>query len=170
MALIKKKIFVTVGTTKFDELIETVLNTEVLKALSSKGYNEITLQIGKTVHVPDCTPRCGFVTIEYFNLRANVIEYVEAADLIISHAGAGSILDALGNKKNLIVVANQSLMDNHQLELAKQLYKDEHLYYCICENLLNTIQTMNFSVLKPFVDDRSKRIAELINQIMGFPD
>ncbi|CAK9830052.1 UDP-N-acetylglucosamine transferase subunit ALG13 homolog [Anthophora retusa] len=170
MALIKKKIFVTVGTTKFDELIETVLNTEVLKALSSKGYNEIILQIGKTIHVPDCTPRCGFIAIKYFNLSANIIEYVKAADLIISHAGAGSILDALGNKKNLIVVANQSLMDNHQLELAEQLYKDKHLYYCSCESLLNTIQTINFSELKPFVDERSKQIAKLINQIMGFPE
>lgn len=31
MTLIKKKIFVTVGTTKFDELIKTVLSSEVLE-------------------------------------------------------------------------------------------------------------------------------------------
>ena len=101
-------------------------------------------------------------------MTANILPYVQNADLIISHAGAGSILDALECKKNLIVVANQSLMDNHQLELAEQLYKDKYLYYCTCETLLNTIQTMNFSKLRPFVNERSKQIAKLIDQIMGF--
>ncbi|OAD52817.1 UDP-N-acetylglucosamine transferase subunit ALG13 like protein [Eufriesea mexicana] len=168
MSLIKKKVFVTVGTTKFDELIDTVLSSEVLKELSSKGYNDITLQIGRTLFIPDCTPRCGFINIEYFNLSRNIIEYIETTDLIISHAGAGSILDALENKKNLIVVTNENLMDNHQLELAEQLYNDKHLYYCTCRTLLNTIQIMNFAELKPLVYERSKHIAKLIDQIMGF--
>lgn len=140
----------------------------MFQALSSRGYNEIILQIGRTLFVPDCTPRCGFVNIEYFNLSANISDYVENADLIISHAGAGSILDALENRKNLIVVANENLMDNHQLELAEQLYKDKHLYYCTCETLFNTIQTMHFTKLRPFVNDKSRRIAEFIDKIMGF--
>ncbi|XP_003703929.1 alg13 UDP-N-acetylglucosaminyltransferase subunit [Megachile rotundata] len=168
MRTAKKTVFVTVGTTKFDDLIKTVLTSEILQALSLKGYNEMILQIGKTVFVPDCTLHYGFVNIEYFNLCFNIQEYVENADLIISHAGAGSILDALEKRKNLIVVTNQSLMDNHQLELAEQLYKDEHLYYCTCETLLDTIQTMDFTKLKPFISGKSKRIAEFIDQIMGF--
>lgn len=36
MTLIKKKIFVTVGTTKFDELIKTVLSSEVLEVKKYK--------------------------------------------------------------------------------------------------------------------------------------
>lgn len=168
MTLIKKKIFVTVGTTKFDELIKAVLSSEVLEALSLKGYMELVLQIGKTELIPECNPRCGFIAIEYFNLSADIIKYVKDADLIISHAGAGSILDALENNKNLIVVANQTLMDNHQLELAEELYKHKHLYYCTCETLLNTIQSMNFVELKPFVNNKSKNIARFIDKIMGF--
>ncbi|XP_076766023.1 alg13 UDP-N-acetylglucosaminyltransferase subunit [Xylocopa sonorina] len=164
----KSIVFVTVGTTKFDELIRTLLTSEILEALSSKGYNELVLQVGKTLYVPDCTPRCGFTRIEYFNLTGNIIDYVQAADLIISHAGAGSILDALDNKKNLIVVANESLMDNHQLELGEQLHRDKYLYYCTCQTLLNTIQTMNFTELRPFINERSKNIAKFIDQVMGF--
>lgn len=91
----KKTIFVTVGTTKFDELIATVLSREILEALSSKGYYKIILQIGKTLFVPNCSSRYGFVNIEYFNMTANILPYVQNADLVISHAGAGSILDAL---------------------------------------------------------------------------
>ncbi|XP_053979132.1 UDP-N-acetylglucosamine transferase subunit ALG13 homolog [Hylaeus anthracinus] len=168
MALSGKNVFVTVGTTKFDELIKTVLTTEILEALSLKAYNKLILQIGKTSLVPNCVPRCGFVAIEYFTLSSNILEYVKAADLVISHAGAGSILDALENKKNLIVVVNQSLMDNHQLELAEQLYMDKYLYYCTCETLLNIVKTMNFTELRPFINNKSIHIAEQINQIMGF--
>ncbi|XP_076239191.1 alg13 UDP-N-acetylglucosaminyltransferase subunit isoform X2 [Calliopsis andreniformis] len=141
---------------------------KLLEALSSKGYNELILQIGKASLIPDCTPRYGITAIEYFNLKENILEYVQNADLIISHAGAGSILDALENGKNLIVVTNQSLMDNHQLELAEQLYTDKYLYYCTCETLLNTIETMNFAQLKPFSVRKSKHIAQFIDEIMGF--
>lgn len=59
-------------------------------------------------------------------------------------------------------------MDNHQLELAEELHKNKHLYYCTCETLLDTIQTMNFAELKPFVNYKSKHIAKLIDKIMGF--
>ncbi|XP_076296894.1 alg13 UDP-N-acetylglucosaminyltransferase subunit [Lasioglossum baleicum] len=168
MTLSRKKVFVTVGTTTFDELIEIVLSADILEALSLKGYNELILQIGKSTLEPDCTPRNGFVRIEYFNLNPSILEYVKDADLIISHAGAGSILDALENGKNLIVVANNSLMHDHQLELAEQLYLDKHLYYGSCDTFLNVIRTMDFSRLRPYVNNKSEHIAEYINEIMGF--
>lgn len=93
---------------------------------------------------------------------------MQSADLVISHAGAGSVLEALENRKHLIVVINDLLMDNHQVELARQLYKDEHLYYCSCQELLHTIQTMDLTKLKPFVNDKSANIASFVDNIMGF--
>ncbi|KAG2792246.1 hypothetical protein JG687_00013465 [Phytophthora cactorum] len=44
---------------------------------------------------------------------------VAVADLIISHAGAGSIVDGLALKKKLVVVVNTALMDNHQAKQAE---------------------------------------------------
>ena len=44
-------------------------------------------------------------------------------------AGAGSIMEALDAGKHVIVVINDSLMDNHQTELAEQLAKDRHLVH-----------------------------------------
>ncbi|XP_001603451.1 UDP-N-acetylglucosamine transferase subunit ALG13 homolog [Nasonia vitripennis] len=163
-----KRIFVTVGTTKFDELIKTVTNNDVLKELNDKGYNELVLQIGKTDIEPDCTPRCGFSRIEAFKLSPSLHEAMESADLIISHAGAGSCLEALELAKPLIVVTNDLLMNNHQLELAEQLYKNGHLYYSNCKNLAGLIKSMDLSKLKPFQGDNSKEIANVIDEIMGF--
>lgn len=117
---------------------------------------------------PDCTARYGFHKIETFDLSPSIGEYMQLADLVISHAGAGSVLEALEKHKHLIVVTNDLLMDNHQIELAEQLYKDEHLYYCTCRNLLHVIQTMDLAKLKPFTDDKSADIANFIDNVMGF--
>lgn len=164
----KKKIFVTVGTTEFDELIETVLSPKILQALSSKGYTEMILQIGRSSLVPNCKLRNGFTNIEYFQLNPTISKYVKNADLVISHAGAGSILDALEARKDLIVVMNECLMHNHQSELAEQLHNEGHLYCCTCNNLLDVIETMDFTELKPFVNTKSRKIANFIDNIMGF--
>ncbi|KYM75328.1 UDP-N-acetylglucosamine transferase subunit ALG13 like protein [Atta colombica] len=164
----KKTVFVTVGTTKFDDLITTVLNRAVLEALSARNYRHLILQIGNSKLEPDCTARYGFHKIEIFRLSPSIGKYLQLADLVISHAGAGSVLEALERRKHLIVVTNDLLMDNHQIELAEQLYKDEHLYYCTCKNLLHVIQTMDFAKLKPFINDNSADIANFIDKVMGF--
>lgn len=163
-----KMVFVTVGTTKFDNLITTVLSRAVLEALSARNYRHLILQIGNSSLEPDCTARYGFHKIETFKLSPSIGKYMQSADLVISHAGAGSVLEALEKRKHLIVVINDLLMDNHQVELAEQLYKNEYLYYCTCQNLLHIVQTMDLTKLKLFVNDKSADIANFINKIMGF--
>ncbi|XP_029679644.1 UDP-N-acetylglucosamine transferase subunit ALG13 homolog [Formica exsecta] len=167
-AMSDKTVFVTVGTTKFDNLIITVLNRAVLEALSARNYRHLILQIGNSSLELDCTARYGFDKIETFKLSPSIGKYMQSADLVISHAGAGSVLEALEKRKHLIVVINDLLMNNHQVELAEQLYKDEYLYYCTCQSLLHIVQTMDLAKLKPFVNDKSADIAKYINKIMGF--
>ena len=122
------------------------------------------LQIGNSDLEPDCTARCGFNKIEIFKLSPSIERYIQSADLVISHAGAGSVLETLEKRKHLIVVINNLLMDNHQVELAEQLYKDEYLYFCTCQNLLHIIQTMDLAKLKPFVNEKSIDIVDFINK------
>ena len=51
------------------------------------------------------------------------------SDIIISHAGAGTVMEGLKvHQKKLCVVINNDLMDNHQLELATAMLQRRHLF------------------------------------------
>jgi len=52
--------------------------------------------------------------------------------IIAYFEGAGSCMEVLAAAKPLVVVINEDLMDNHQLELAQQLYNDGHVLYSTC--------------------------------------
>lgn len=47
-----KHVFITVGTTRFDALIEAVDDPTVLKSLSSMGFSSLLAQIGHGEYVP----------------------------------------------------------------------------------------------------------------------
>lgn len=47
-----KHVFVTVGTTRFDALIEAVDRPAILSGLLSRGFTSLTVQIGHGDHVP----------------------------------------------------------------------------------------------------------------------
>lgn len=51
----------------------------------------------------------------------------ESKGLTISHAGSGSILEALRYQIPLVVVPNTSLLDNHQEELAVAMERSGYL-------------------------------------------
>lgn len=118
----------TVGSTSFDPLIFAILDPEVLKSLQQSGYSQLTVQHGKlSKGLPDLDSHTQ-LNITTFDYSANITAEIDQADLVISHAGAGTVLEVLRLNKLLIVVANESLMDNHQLELAEKLVSEQ---YCL---------------------------------------
>lgn len=64
----------------------------------------------------------GFQLIA-FPFSNAISEVISNCDLVISHAGTGSIIDSLRLERSLIVVTNDNLMDNHQEEVASELAK-----------------------------------------------
>ena len=111
-------IFVTVGNSK--KTFPRLLNE--LKKLKPYLNVPVVVQHGHTI--------CNFSEfISYSFLdESRYLNYIEASDLIISHAGAGSIISALKLKKNLILVPRQLKFDehinDHQSELAKFVEKN----------------------------------------------
>ncbi|XP_032980794.1 UDP-N-acetylglucosamine transferase subunit ALG13 homolog isoform X2 [Rhinolophus ferrumequinum] len=94
-------------------------------------------------------------------------EDLEKADLVISHAGAGSCLETLEKRKPLVVVVNEKLMNNHQLELAKQLHKDGHLFYCTCSTLPGLLQSVDLSTVKYFPPGHPEKFSAFLDKVVG---
>ncbi|XP_073343246.1 UDP-N-acetylglucosamine transferase subunit ALG13 [Pagrus major] len=161
-----KTVFVTVGTTSFDELIESITTSEAVQALKARGYERLVLQVGRGSLLPDADS-CPHVRLEAFRYKDSIAEDIKQADLVISHAGAGSCLEALGAGRPLLVVVNDRLMNNHQLELARQLHMDSHLLYCTCSTLTETLRTMDLSVLQPFMPGQPKHFANFLDKALG---
>ncbi|XP_071899204.1 LOW QUALITY PROTEIN: UDP-N-acetylglucosamine transferase subunit ALG13 [Anas platyrhynchos] len=162
-----KSVFVTVGTTCFDELIAAVSSPPAMRALRSRGCERLVLQIGRGELEP--APRRDLtLTLDVFRFKDSLAEELQRADLVISHAGAGSCLETLEEGKPLLVVINEKLMDNHQLELAKQLHRDGHVLYCNCSTLVETLQSMDLSTLKPFPPGQPEKFALFLDKVVGF--
>ncbi|XP_064283246.1 UDP-N-acetylglucosamine transferase subunit ALG13 homolog [Passer domesticus] len=160
-----KSVFVTVGTTSFDELIATARSPPALQALQSRGYQKLVLQVGRgSLPQPSSS---SAVAVEAFRFKDSLAEELQSADLVISHAGAGSCLETLEKGKPLIVVINDKLMDNHQLELAKQLHRDGYVLYCNCSTLVETLQSMDLSALKPFPPGQPEKFASFLDTVFG---
>ncbi|XP_064645222.1 UDP-N-acetylglucosamine transferase subunit ALG13 homolog [Lineus longissimus] len=167
MAVENNFVFLTVGTTSFDLLIETVSKKEICQVLKDAGYTKLLLQIGRGTFEPqDEHPIAGF-TVEYYRYKDSISADIKNSSLVISHAGAGSVMESLGAGKPLVVVINEELMGNHQMELANQLYKDGHLFYCTCRQLNDVLQNLNIGALKPYKPGDPKVFSNFLDKIMG---
>jgi beta-1,4-N-acetylglucosaminyltransferase len=128
----KKQLLVTVGTTKFEKLIKAIDNEDFYKLLDDHGFTDLIIQKGTGEYEPT-----KYKELKFNNLNVNVgkiFSFFEniiiRSDYVISHGGAGIILESLKNKKNLIIAVNDLLMDNHQVELADALERDNYAFYC----------------------------------------
>ncbi|KAF0705801.1 Aste57867_6958 [Aphanomyces stellatus] len=147
-------VFVTVGTTCFDEMIQAVDTPEVLSILAKRGYTEVVFQIGRGEYEPKATSHGGDdgsrLTTTCYRFNPQYKDDIRRASLVLSHAGAGSIMDTLMEKKHLIVIPNNKLMDNHQEELAVALAERHHLVPTTCALLAKCIASVNLDALIPY--------------------
>ncbi|XP_075390487.1 UDP-N-acetylglucosamine transferase subunit ALG13-like [Tenrec ecaudatus] len=162
----RKCLFVTVGTTSFDELIACVSAPDSLELLENLGYSRLVLQIGRGSLVPEAVSTES-LALEVYRYKTSLEDDLRRADLVISHAGAGSCLETLEKGKPLIVVINDKLMNNHQLELAKQLHKEGHLFYCSCSTLPGLLQSMDLSTLKCFPPGQPEKFSAFLDKVVG---
>lgn len=109
-------IFVTVGSQKFqfNRLLKEVDN------LIEKGniQEKVFAQIGASDYKPKNYKYKDFMTQEEFN------NYLDKADIIITHAGTGIIINAIKRNKKVIGVPRLAKygehVDDHQIQLIKE--------------------------------------------------
>ncbi|MCH5166344.1 MAG: VanZ family protein [Erysipelotrichales bacterium] len=123
--------------------------------------------------------QAGFTFKTYKSKNMEMFDYVDTktmndlvkkSDVIISHAGAGSILTALENDKKIIVVPRQSKYgehnNDHQIEIAEKFSNDGHVIYL--KNLNNLVETLNN--IDSFNPTKLNHNNELLKNIEEFID
>lgn len=163
-------VFVTVGTTQFNALIDAINTSEVAAALRRLGLRQLTVQIGSG-HDHDLSNSTHYkgIQVEVYSLKPTIKPDISSADLIISHAGAGTCLDVLtGKNVPLVVVVNDQLMDNHQTELADQLASEGYIVACKPDGLAKQLSDITRAQFQPYVPGSAKPFVSLLNRMMNF--
>ncbi|ODG93166.1 beta(1,3)galactosyltransferase EpsH [Gottfriedia luciferensis] len=110
-------IFVTVGSQKFQfnrllRKIDSLIEDEKLKS------TEIFAQIGYS----DYTPK--YYEFKKFLDKSEFTRILHKSNVVITHGGTGSIINAIKNNKKVIALPRLSEygehVDNHQLEITSQ--------------------------------------------------
>ncbi|XP_034487986.1 UDP-N-acetylglucosamine transferase subunit ALG13 homolog [Drosophila innubila] len=166
-----KVVYVTVGTTKFDALIQVMTSEPVLCALADRKCRKLVLQHGNSTPVDEAELKLiakkHIIEVEQYKFRPNA-EDIRAADMIIGHAGAGTCMDILNNGKPGLIVVNDDLMDNHQLELARQLASEQYLYYCKVNQVADSLVNLDFGALQPYekATENMQKFVDALNELM----
>ncbi len=126
------------------------------------------VQIGRgkvePTFLPEACIREG-IGFEIFRFKPTLSENMAAADLIICHAGAGSITEALSLQKKVMVVVNNTLMDNHQLELARAVVAKGYCFSSLPEHLVDDLQAANFSSISQYPPVDYSAFPKLIDEL-----
>ncbi|XP_063705614.1 UDP-N-acetylglucosamine transferase subunit ALG13 homolog [Culicoides brevitarsis] len=164
-------IFVTVGTTQFNELIKTICTTEVREALKEIGCKTLTIQTGTgdvPTEITEIYANTEGITLKTYELKSTIAQDIKEADLVVSHAGAGSCIEVLRAGKPLLTVINDELADNHQVELAEELCRQGYLFFCTPKRLAQALRQFDATKLKKYEQGNVKEFVKYLDNFMGF--
>ncbi|KAI4658207.1 uncharacterized protein J4E79_007189 [Alternaria viburni] len=191
-----KLCFVTTGATApFTELIESVLSPTCLDALREGGFTHLLVQYGSaedvykqfsklaSAYIQETTSSKGDLIIDGIDFNPDGLKtqfqlVQRSKGLVISHAGSGSILEALRYQIPLIVVPNTGLLDNHQEELAVAMERNNYLVRGDVKNLASAIKKsdefrLKMSQFPPMTSGKhreTKSFAAIMDETTGYMD
>lgn len=109
-------IFVAVGTTSYDELVEAI------DKIAPNLNEEVIIQAGNHKYIPK---NCN-----YFSFDDDLFKYYNKASIVVAHGGAGVTFEVLKLGKKLISIDNPHVLDGHQRDLLKKLSHEGYLIWC----------------------------------------
>ena len=153
-------IFITLGSQKFqfnrllkavDKLVENATITD--KVFAQIGYSDYNPQNYQFTRFLD---------------RDEIAKIIEEADIVITHGGTGSIMEAVKKGKKVIAIPRRMKygehIDDHQLQVVRQ-FKDLNLI-CECddaEKISDALNLVKKSTYKKYVSNTPKIIDSIIN-------
>jgi len=145
------KILVTVGSSPFKSLIRAVD-----KAAKQFPNYEFVFQISGSAYKP--------TSGAYFSFSKEFSNYIDDADVVITHAGAGTVFELLEKEKKCIVVPNYERVDKHQADLTS--YIEQNSFAIVCHKLQqisSSIEQVNHFKATPYFKEPFFLTDELIN-------
>jgi len=150
-------IFVTVGTTDFDDLVRK------MDELAPTLNEPVVAQIGRGEYVP--------VHMDSFRFAPTLDPYYHQARIVVAHGGLGTAVEVLQHGIKLIGVSNPDRYDRHQDDLLRALSERGHMMWCHDLNdLARALQEVHQRQFVPFESGlASCHIARVIRQYLGLP-
>jgi len=177
-------LILTGATAAFDQLVKESLQPDVLQKFCDEGFTDLVFQLGKGLEFYKNLPKeeNGNPKLRAFDFKKDGLHVemracqekkgVSREGLVISHAGSGTILDAMRLGLPLIVVPNASLLDNHQQELADEL---DLQGYCTKSDVKGLVKAIEKACRKA---EKSKKawnsggqkrsLAAIVDQAVGY--
>ena len=123
-------IFLTVGTQ--DKPFTRIIQAVEQAVIDGKIIDEVIVQAGNTKYESKVLTVLNYVPFDEFN------KYLSKADIIITHGGVGSILNALKLKKKVIAVPRLEKygehINDHQLQVIKKMTEQGYILSTEDEN------------------------------------
>ena len=130
----KQYLFVSVGSTDFDDLIKAA---DAL--IPSLGFSGI-MQIGHGKYEPTNLP--------FFRFSPTLAKFYRQATIAIAHGGLATTIEILKQRIRLVSVSNPDRYDKHQDDLISTLAEQDFLVWC--RNLKNLNQSISYALQKNF--------------------
>ena len=166
------RVFITVGTTEFDSLVSALDERceKFTEDLQRSGCTELVLQLGRGSVLPQRLPEAcekRGILFEHFKFKPTLSEDMNKADMIISHCGAGSVLEAVTLGKLLIVVVNETLQGNHQTELSDAMVERDYCISTVPDRLCEVVSDLADKGSKMETTGRTKVTAAQRLELLG---
>ncbi|MFT8882770.1 MAG: PssE/Cps14G family polysaccharide biosynthesis glycosyltransferase [Liquorilactobacillus hordei] len=156
------KIFIALGTQKF-QFNRLLKNVDDLFYEGKLNY-DVFAQIGESTYIPANYPAKKFLSRDEY--KANI----DDCDVLLTHAGVGTIIQ--GKKNGCYVIVAPRLakfgehIDDHQLEIART-FKNENFVdiYNEHDSLFDILKNINNKSQKKYTSSRSEINNYLINYL-----
>ena len=110
-------IFVTVGTTDFDDLVRAMD-----RFAAGHPEERVVIQVGDGRYEP--------VHAEWFRFAPSLEPYYADAKVVVAHGGIGTTMEVVQRGVPLVGVANPDRDDDHQRDILEHLSRKGHLVWC----------------------------------------
>lgn len=115
-------IFVTVGTTDFDPLIEA------MDRIAETIEEPVTAQTGRGVYTA--------TNLKQFSFAESLEPYLREARIVVSHGGLATIIEVLKLGRPLVAISNPDRYDRHQDDILRAFSARDYLLWCLDLKLL----------------------------------